>query len=94
MKYRSIDAMIEIQASHGIYEKAYKNAYQKKKKSNCCHRVYKQLTILYKYYSSRHKQRIIIRNCFGLKRSGFVRTEDNTCHIVNMAKSDTIKRNF
>ena len=32
MKYRSIDAMIEIQASHGIYEKAYKNAYQKKKK--------------------------------------------------------------
>lgn len=39
MKYRSIDAMIEIQASHGIYEKAYKNAYQKKKKSNCYHRL-------------------------------------------------------
>lgn len=76
-----------------VYEKAYKNAYQKKKKVIAII-VYKQLTILYKYYSSRHKQRIIIRNCFGLKRSGFVRTEDNTCHIVNMAKSDAIKRNF
>lgn len=55
-------------------------------KNNCCHRVYKQLTILYKCYSSRRAQRVIIRNCFGLKRSGFVRTEDNTCHIVNVAE--------
>lgn len=75
-------------------KKRTKMLIKKKKKVIAVIIVYKQLTILYKYYSSRHKQRIIIRNCFGLKRSGFVRTEDNTCHIVNMAKSDAIKRNF
>lgn len=90
MKYWSIERLIEIQASHGDVRERACTAYEK---NNCCHRVYKQLTILYKYYSSRHTQRLIIRNCFGLKRSGFVRTEDNTCHIVNkIAKSDAIKR--